>query len=313
MSEIHPDYPTAAEVDAWCEDLLSQVPLPPTGGIEGRRLDAETYDFKLGVRHTGATYVAFESPGRETFYGVWQPAPSGRGPILFHVPGYGAEMSAHPELVSDGYNVLHINPLGYATPDGPASDKQTDDMWPVLPDTVTSLGRKGYAEWLTDAILAVRWGLEQEGVEAERFAFFGTSQGGGTSLLLASIFSGRGVSCVAADVPFLINLPLVYSKDGWVRNSALVPLDKIERERPADLPAAWKALGYVDVLSHAHRLAMPVLLTAAGEDETCLPETIRSLFDALPGTRSYTEIAGIDHGYTKQFLHLTRAWVRLHV
>jgi cephalosporin-C deacetylase-like acetyl esterase len=310
MSEICPDYPSSEEVDAWCEELLSRT---EGRSVEGRQLDSEVYDFKLGVRHTSGVYVAFESPGAETFYGFWQPAPSGKGPILFHLPGYGAEMSAHPELVSSGFNVLHVNPLGYATPDGPATDRQVAGVWPVMPDTAASLGRKGYVDWLSDAILAVRWGLAQQCVEADRFAFFGSSQGGGTSLLLASIFRDRGVRCVATDVPAFINVPSIGSRNPCQREALLGPIDRIAAERPADLPAAWKALGYVDPLNHAHRLTMPVLLTAGAVDTTCLPENIRALFDVLPGTRSYTEIEAQAHGYTRHFLQLARAWFLLHV
>ncbi len=58
---------------------------------------------------------------------------------------------------------------------------------------------------------------------------------------------------------------------------------------------------------------MPVLLTAGAADGTCPPANILSLFERLPGTRSYTELAGQGHGYTQPFLHLARAWFRLYV
>ena len=304
MADLHPHYPVPAEVDAWCDGLLRRA---DERQVKAQLMDHPTYEFQLGVRHTGGAYVSFKSPGRRTFYGFWQPAPSGRGPILLHVPGYGAEMSAHPELVSSGYNVLHINPLGYATPGGPDTAQQVNETWPVLPNTVTASGEGGYADWLCDAISAARWGIAQDGVEPERFAFFGTSQGGGTALLLASIFRDLGVRCVAADVPFLINIPLSMDKVEWMRDGLLTGLDD------GDQAAAWKALGCVDVMSHAHRLSVPTLLTAGQADVTCLPETIRGLFDLLPGTRSYTEVAGMEHGYTPHFLHLAKAWFRLHV
>jgi pimeloyl-ACP methyl ester carboxylesterase len=58
---------------------------------------------------------------------------------------------------------------------------------------------------------------------------------------------------------------------------------------------------------------MPVLLTAGLDDETCPVDQIRALFERLPGTRSYTELAGQGHAYTQPFLHLARAWFRLYV
>ena len=66
------------------------------------------------------------------------------------------------------------------------------------------------AQWLSDAAIAVEWARGQETVEPSRFGFFGTSQGGGTALLLGSIFSGVGTKAVAADEPYLTNYPLAH-------------------------------------------------------------------------------------------------------
>jgi cephalosporin-C deacetylase-like acetyl esterase len=87
----------------------------------------------------------------------------------------------------------------------------------------------------------------------------------------------------------------------------------LEAETPEKLPLAWRALGFVDTLSHAHRLTMPVLLTAGTADDVCPPPTIRKFFDTLTGTRSYTELADQTHRYTVPFMHLARAWMGLYV
>jgi cephalosporin-C deacetylase-like acetyl esterase len=308
----HP-YPTPAEVDAGCAEILARA-----AGAELTVTATEDplYGPHGGVRHTHGYYLRMESPALGTFWCIHQPPPSGRGPVLFHVPGYGAEMSVHPELVAAGYHVVHINPLGYGTPGGLAEAKRPDGSWPVLPDTVLSLGRTGYVDWLAQAAAAVRWVLQKPEIDADRFAFFGSSQGGGGSLLLGSTFCARGCRAVAADVAFLTNHRLVYDgpPETWGAYAlACNAINRVRDERPADLEAAWHALGYVDTTSHAHRLAMPVLLTAGLADPTCPPHTIRSLFDVLPGTRSYTELAGQGHAYTTPFLHLARAWFRLYV
>jgi len=115
-------------------------------------------------------------------------------------------------------------------------------------------------------------------------------------------------------VPFLTDFPLVRSmKEPGAYEVAFGALRQVEEQRPADLPAAWKALGTIDTTSHARRLTMPTLLTAGAEDDTCPPPSIRSLFDILPGTRSYTELSGQGHAYTVPFLQLARAWFRLYV
>jgi len=304
MAKIHPEYPAAGEIDEWCESILT--------GARGRdlavrHLDDPSYTFQLGVRHTdGNHYLAFESPGRETFYGYWQPAIAGPAPVLFHLPGYGAEMSAHPELVQEGFNVLHINPQGYATPTGPSMPERT---WPVLPDTVKTLGEAGYVKWLEDAASAVSWALSLDAVQSERFAFFGSSQGGGTSLLMASIFTEIGTRAVAADVPYLTNFPLMYEQDD--RGAYAGAFSAMETEKGST--EEWRALGFIDTVSHVHRLRMPVLLTAGSLDTATPPASVSSLFGLLPGTRSYTLMDGVGHRYTTPFLRLAKSWFQLYV
>jgi cephalosporin-C deacetylase-like acetyl esterase len=304
-------YPTPKEVDAWCVEILHRA---QAAQLQVSVLDEPVYDFKLGVRHTGGVYLRCQSEQVGAFFCFYQPCPSGGGPVLFHLPGYAAEISAHPELVADGYNVLHISPLGYATPHGPDEAKRRNGTWPVMAETLESLGQRGYRDWLTQAAAAALWALAQESVDGRRFAFFGTSQGGGTALLLGSIFRDRGVRAVAADVPFLVNFPAAAAADlpgAYALLSA--PLAEAAKEHPDRVEAMWRAVGFVDAKSHARRLTMPTLLTAGTEDQTCPMSSIRSLFEALPGTRSYTELAGQEHGYTTPFLHLARAWFRLYV
>jgi len=268
-------YPSEAEVDAWLDDIWAEAERTECG-VE---LLAESgYGPQLGVRHTrGCQYVRFSLSDEGPFYGYWQPALSGPAPLLVHTPGYGAEMSAHPELVAQGFNVLHVNPLGYVTPTGPDEAKKRGDTWPVFQDTVASRAQAGYRQWLMQCVLAVRWAQSRAETLSGRVSFFGTSQGGGASLLLGSLFRGQGVRCVAADVPWLIHFPMARALDVEWGQELFV-------ENPAD---GWYALGMIDALSHARRLDVPVLLTAGGADVTCRPETISALFERLPSTRSY--------------------------
>jgi len=327
MNAVRDAYPKPQEVDAWSESVLQRA---EAADLQVTVLEQPAWPFRLGVRHTGGVFLQMRSEELGEFYCFWQRCPSGGGPLLLHMPGYGAELSAHPELVADGYNVLHINPLGFGTPNGPDDSKKKDGIWPVLPDTARSLGKAGYVDWLAQAAAASLWAMDQDGVEGDRFAFFGTSQGGRGSIALGSIFRDRGVRAVAADVPGLCDLPGAIEREagshhadlcamvkavaeGTVRTPLMDIFKEMADRAPEDLPAAVKAVGYVDATSHARRLTMPVLLTAGGADTTCPAEGIFTVFQMLPGTRSYTEIAGQGHAYTTPFLHLARAWFRLYV
>ncbi len=313
MSEKYAYYPGPDEVDAWIDELFTAAAGSP---VRAEIIDPELFEwpnsnnlpYQYAARHhRGAAYVRCtpETGTEGPFYAFWQPAFNAPAPLLIHVPGYGAEMSAHPELVREGCNVLHINPLGYCTPKGMAREKTADPAdplaWPQLPETIRSGGVSGYRQWFINCIQAISWALGRPEVLDKRFSFFGTSQGGGAALILASIYRDEGVRCAAADVPFLTNYPLADGRGAYeIAQKALL--------KAADEKTAWHALGFVDTLSHAPRLTMPVLLTAGGLDEMCPPETVESLYNELKCTRSLTYIMEREHSYTPEFLYLCGAW-----
>ena len=303
-------YPSDKEVDKWIDDIWNESSKKE---YKIEIIEHQGYKINLGVwqaiEHTRKpVYVRFRVRGMDDFYCYWQPAPSGSGPLIVHLPGYGAEMSAHPELVMQGYNVLHINPLGYLTPDGPDETKKRDNFWPVLPDTVLSKAQKGYKQWFINCVTAVEWARKQNEVVKDRISFMGTSQGGGTSLIMGSIYAGadKGVKSVAADVPFLTNFPLARSL-GSYKELCFNTLDKMK-----DKQDGWYALGFIDTLSHARRLNIPVMLTSGGDDVACPPETVKSLFEKLPSTKMYHFLEGQWHAHTIQFAVMSAAWFRLY-
>jgi len=296
-------YPSSDEIDAWLDSIWEMV---GTRECKAELLSDQGFTHNLGIRHTpGFQYVRFSPAIAPEFYGYWQPALSSPAPLIVHVPGYGAEMSAHPDLVAAGFNVLHISPLGYSTPKGADQSKMRNGSWPVLSDTILSRGEEGYKVWLAHCVIAVLWALAQPQTNESRVSFFGTSQGGGGALLLASLFKGCGVRCVAADVPFLTDFRGAHGQGAYALFAEIL-------KTTADQKSAWRAAGLIDTLSHVHRLDLPVLLTGGECDEACPPPTIEALFERLPGTRSYTYLKGTGHRYTTQFIPLAAAWFRLY-
>jgi cephalosporin-C deacetylase-like acetyl esterase len=298
-------YPDSAAIDAWLDEIWQ------TGQqteFEAELLADTGFTPQLGIRHVrGCCYVRFDAAGSHSFYAYWQPAPSQPAPLLVHTPGYGAEISVHPDLVAQGYNVLHVNPLGYVGPAGVDTSKQRNGNWPVFGETLASGAQRGYRQWLSDCVLALRWATARPEVLRDRLSFFGTSQGGGASLLLGSLYRDRGVRCVAADEPWMVNFPLALElRPEWAE---WLNADLASKRDPAPL---WRILGTIDALSHAPRLTVPVLLTAGGSDTTCPAPTIESLFGRLPTTKLYCRLDGQGHGYTQEFITLASAWFRLY-
>lgn len=299
-------YPDARAIDALIADLWAQAEATP---CSAELLDPREIITPVTMAHmAGFRFVRFEPTGLDPFYGFWQPAAAQPAPLLIHTPGYGAEFQMHPDLVAQGYNVLHVNPLGYNTPEGPDTAKQKGGDWPVFADTIFEGFDTGYGPWLVDVMVAIRWAQGLPSVLPDRVAFFGTSQGGGASLLLGSIYRDHGARCVAADEPWMVHFPQCCALEAdW---SAGLREAIAAFEEPS---VHWRRLGMVDALSHAHRLKMPVLLTAGGADRTCPPETIQTLYERLPATKSITYLEARGHGYTQQFPYLAAAWFRMYL
>ncbi|MDC7232070.1 MAG: acetylxylan esterase [Spirochaetales bacterium] len=308
--ENRPDhrYPSREELEVWIQsvfDLADEM----NPGVEVIEQTAGNSFPEINHCRREFRFIRFTPRVGEPFYAYLQPAASTPAPLLVHLPGYGAEMSTHPELVASGYNVLHISPLGYAAPREFRRELMKGDNWPVLPDTVSSGAREGYRHWFANAAASVAWAQSQPEVLPERLSFFGTSQGGGASLILGSLFRDRGLRCVAADLPFLTNYPLAAGRGAYCKASE--GLEEWERIH-GSWEGGWKALGYVDTLSHAYRLTVPVLLTAGGEDDVCPPETVESLNSLLPGIRSLSYFPELVHRYSREFIPLAAAWFGLY-
>lgn len=294
--------PQQKDIDVWADGIYE----------EGMRLSYTVETVPLdpfkpyiyAFQSVTADYFAkITAEGHDTFYAYFQPCYERTAPLAVHTPGYGGEMSMHPEL-TDRFHVLHINPLGYSTPEGKNAEKLTmNGLGTVLPDTVLTKARGGYRTWLTECVIAIRWAFSLPSV-LPRVSFFGTSQGGGASLLLGSVFSGKGCACVCADQPFMTNFPLAKGRGAYTMGDSLlagVPQKQID-----------EALAYIDTLNHAHRYRFPVALTSGGRDEACPPDTVYSLFERLSGTRSYTHFEHLTHGYNREFVQLVRAFFSMY-
>jgi cephalosporin-C deacetylase-like acetyl esterase len=303
-------YPTLEEIDGYWREVLSEVPsqVEPVETREREALPSYTYD-----RHTEARWLKFAGVDGTEFWCLWQPCNRpGRRKTLIHVPGYGTETSAHPSLIHAGYNVMHVNPRGYCGPDGFANSewRSAEGAATVLYRNLDKPKEYGYRFWFQDAVIAVRWLQAQPNV-ADRFGFFGSSQGGGGSLLLASILATEEiVGAVAADVPYLTNFRLAFEKDnrgGYETVFSQLPKDEDQFRQ------SFRTLGYVDTIAHAPRMNYPVLLTIGADDETCPAYSIYPLYEELPNTRAVVELHGQGHAYTPPFPSLAEMWFKLYL
>ncbi len=303
--QIHPHYPEPADIDGWVDALYAAACETPA---TAQCLGGYGYHNACGPMHMHRSALyRFTQKGMRPYYGMFHASMGGKRPLVVHLPGYGSELSTHHDVASVNYNLLELVPMGYWTPDGFADELRHPETgsWPVLTNSVVDRhDPEGYWGWMINAIGAIRWAMSQPSVLPDRVCFFGTSQGGGTALLLASIFRDHGTMCVAADEPFLTNYPLSDFKGAY---------DVIQAGMARVNPeAGWNNLGYVDSLCHVHRMSYPVLLTLGTGDVVCPPQTIKSLFEALDTDKMLLSLRGRGHGHQYEFVRHVLTWLELY-
>ena len=295
-------YPDKASVDHWVENIIKR--------LNSTQVTAQFLDFNPVKEPFGNNpntlinkYIQFTSNEGHSFWGYWQPAHKSPSPLLINLPGYGGCISNHPQINDDGYHILHIAPLGYVTPTSINDHLFLDSgKWPVLHNTAMGLAG-GYEDWLLDCLLALSWAEKLPEVNPTRISLFGTSQGGGTALLLTSILPDK-FKCVCADLPFLTGFPLT-NLQGDAYNILQESYSLLEEN------VFWKNLGYIDTLSHAHRIKIPTMLSSGGMDTVCPSSTIEELFKRLNCTKQYTYLSQGVHTHSRESMFLFRSWLAL--
>lgn len=297
-------YPSSSQVDAWANDILAKHALD--------EVDVKILDFSPITQCFGNNpntlenkYIEFKYKNKDAkFFGYWQPSLNNPAPLLIHLPGYGSSITMHPQLSDWGYNILHISPLGYVEPDFVDKERElSPGIWPVLDKTARG-EPGGYEDWLLDVLTGIFWAKKQKEVLEDRVSIYGTSQGGGTALLTASILKDYGIRCVGADLPFLTNIPM-----SGLEGSAYSILKNSYIIEPKEL--FWNRVGFIDTASHIHRLNIPVMLSAGGEDDTCPAETIIKLYEQLSCTKQITFLKDQIHTHSRSSMYLFGAWFKM--
>lgn len=296
-------YPSQISIANWVDNIIQR--------LNSTYITAEFLDFipiKESFGNNPNTlinkYIQFTTEDGHSFFGYWQPAHKSPAPLLINLPGYGGCISNHPQINDDGYHILHIAPLGYVTPTS-INDYLflPNGKWPVLHNSAIGIAG-GYEDWILDCLLALSWAEKLPEVDSTRISLFGTSQGGGTALLLTSILPDR-FRCVCADLPFLTGFPLTN-----LQGDAYSILQESYSFLEEDI--FWKNVGYIDTLSHAHRIKIPTMLSSGGMDTVCPSVAIEKLFEKLNCTKQYTYLSQGIHTHSRESMFLFRSWLSLY-
>lgn len=119
----------------------------------------------------------------------------------------------------------------------------------------------------------------------------GTSQAGGIVLAVGGL--DPRVKAVVAHVPYLCDLRHHPGLSSDLRQD----------------PVFLDTFDYFDPVNLASRLRAPTLISAGGKDKTCPPETIRAVFDRLPGIKSLAHYPDLPHTSCGDFYEMSWEWM----
>lgn len=218
-------------------------------------------------------------------------------PAIVTVPGYGGTQQGI--MLSEcqrGYAILQVYPR---------SQGFSADLWKIDgPEKLAwHLDRPEGAYYqfaYADVIRGVDYLMARTGIDKDRIAIAGTSQGGGIALAVASL--DPRLKAVVAHVPFLCDMRRAARTQG-----ALVKqiLDRAGLNDEAHL----STLDYFDPLQLVSSLRIPALVSSGGRDTVCPAATIHSVFDRIPSVKSLLHDPDLVHTTSAAFYGMTWNWL----
>jgi cephalosporin-C deacetylase len=167
---------------------------------------------------------------------------------------------------------------------GDTPDRCPEPIDPQYPGFMTrgvlSPYRYYYRRLITDAVRAVEAARVAPGVDPDRIAVGGGSQGGGLTLAVAGLAGGLAAALV--DVPFLCHWrrALDIASDGPYPE--LVGYCAVQRHQ---VDRVFTTLSYVDGMNFAARAGAPALFSVGLMDPVCPPSTVYGAYHHYAGQK----------------------------
>jgi len=273
---------------------------PPDFDAFWQQTLAEAKDFSLeatfepvdfGLRTVEAFDVTFNGYAGQPIKG-WLLLPRDRpGPLpcVVEYIGYGGGRGFPTDWLlwsSVGYAnlVMDTRGQGSASLQGDTPDLEPDGSNPQYPGFMTrGILRPEtcyFRRLFTDAVRAVEAAQAHPGIDPQRMAVAGRSQGGGMALAVAAL--EPSVSVTMPDVPFLCH----YRRATEITDSPpyreITTYCQVHRDK---VDAVFGTLSYFDGVNFAARARAQALFSAGLMDETCPPSTVFAAYNHFAGPK----------------------------
>jgi cephalosporin-C deacetylase len=216
-----------------------------------------------------------------------------RLPAIITAPGYGGwQQGISLAECQRGYIVLQVFPRGQGESlDSPSGDTDVE----FLLRGIDSPKDYYYRGAFMDLLRGVDYLCTRDDIDTSRLCMMGTSQGGG--LVLSAAALEPRIRAVVAHVPFFCDM---------ANNTA-------EYTKKLSAPEALHTFSFFDPVSLAASLHAPTLISSGGCDAACPPETIRAVFDRLPGKKAYYHDPNLIHTASRDFYQMSWEWIDRHL
>jgi cephalosporin-C deacetylase len=210
-------------------------------------------------------------------------------PAIVRYIGYGGGRSLPYQYLlmsSAGYATLVMDSRGQGGDGNPGitPDPDPDPVTGQYPGFVTrGVSRPHtyyYRRIMTDAVRAVEAAQAHPGIDAERVAVHGHSQGGGLALAAAAL--APDVAAAVAHVPFLCNFRRATEITDAMPYREIAEYLKTRRDRVEE---TFRTLSYFDNINFASRSSAPAMFSVALMDEVCPPSTIYAAYNHYAGPK----------------------------
>ncbi|PCE16428.1 acetylxylan esterase [Microbacterium sp. SZ1] len=157
-----------------------------------------------------------------------------------------------------------------------------------------------YRRVFTDGVLAVDAVRGIDGLDPERVAVTGTSQGGGIAIAVAGL--ADGLIAAMPDVPFLCHFERAVGMTGRDPYQEIVRYLSVHRDQ---VDQVFRTLSYFDGVNFAKRATAPALFSVALLDPVCPPSTVYAARNSWGGTADI-----VDYPFNEHEGGLGEQWLR---